>query len=563
MAKTDKKIVLKYDWQPFLDAYFKLSENERRAVFREWHLPQQLKENCLVIEKDGSTPLHLAAKHHFPDLCRYYINQGIDVNSEAQNGGTPLLQSVDLEEGKEYPRLRETCDCLLQKGADPLFLSEKNTLSPFHYASFRNDLAELFLNLGLNPNFPPSPDRDTYKEVTPFLLAAGSVTPDLFRQYLEMGGDIHYADGHGKTAFYYAVESANLDNAKLLVDRNVDISVKNSQGKTPLHAICGNCYGYRSIELETVKWLVRALKFPVDSLWRKQTPLHIAIRNGGRELAKTLIELGADVNARNVKNETVLHIFLNSYSSEKEEDLFHLLLNSGVDPTVKNKEGENALDIARKSPGLNKYIGPLEEAMKEYEVLYTTSVIKQTPHNNNSKEMEIKKEFHFKYHPDPIKTGMFKTDKTVTCSCCENETNVYYQGPFYSEDDVDSLCPECIASGKAAEMFDGSFQDEDSIDDVDDESKIDELIHRTPGYSGWQQEYWLAHCDDFCAFVGYVGWKEILERGIEKEIGEDILKNGDFELEQVKECLEAHGSMSGYLFQCLHCGKHRLWIDCD
>ena len=29
---------------------------------------------------------------------------------------------------------------------------------------------------------------------------------------------------------------------------------------------------------------------------------------------------------------------------------------------------------------------------------------------------------------------------------------------------------------------------------VDDPEKLDELIHRTPGYSGWQQEYWRAHC---------------------------------------------------------------------
>ena len=23
------------------------------------------------------------------------------------------------------------------------------------------------------------------------------------------------------------------------------------------------------------------------------------------------------------------------------------------------------------------------------------------------------------------------------------------------------------------------------------------------------------------------------------------------------------GSVQGYLFQCLHCGKHLLWVDCD
>ena len=44
---------------------------------------------------------------------------------------------------------------------------------------------------------------------------------------------------------------------------------------------------------------------------------------------------------------------------------------------------------------------------------------------------------------------------------------------------------------EAARKYDGSFQDDFSLDDgVDDPEKLDELIHRTPGYSGWQQEYW-------------------------------------------------------------------------
>ena len=52
---------------------------------------------------------------------------------------------------------------------------------------------------------------------------------------------------------------------------------------------------------------------------------------------------------------------------------------------------------------------------------------------------------------------------------------------------------QCIASGEAARKYDGSLQDDCSVDDgVDDPEKLDELIHRTPGYCGWQQEYWLS-----------------------------------------------------------------------
>ncbi|MFR5797553.1 MAG: CbrC family protein [Oscillospiraceae bacterium] len=82
--------------------------------------------------------------------------------------------------------------------------------------------------------------------------------------------------------------------------------------------------------------------------------------------------------------------------------------------------------------------------------------------------------------------------------------------------------------------------------------------------NGWQQEYWIAHCDDYCAFVGYVGWKELVEMGINNEIEKNYNQelNG-FELKDVKECMYNEGSMQGYLFKCLHCGEHFLYVDCD
>ena len=88
----------------------------------------------------------------------------------------------------------------------------------------------------------------------------------------------------------------------------------------------------------------------------------------------------------------------------------------------------------------------------------------------------------FRYHPNPLETGAFQeSEEGVACDCCGKTTHIYYEGPFYAIDDIDCLCPECIASGRAAEKFDGAFQDECSVDDgVEDPEKLDELILRTP-----------------------------------------------------------------------------------
>lgn len=168
----------------------------------------------------------------------------------------------------------------------------------------------------------------------------------------------------------------------------------------------------------------------------------------------------------------------------------------------------------------------------------------------------------FKYHPNPIETEIFKTDKNVNCECCNKETEIYYDGPFYSVTDVNYICPSCIATGKAAEKFNGEFQDPALVDEIHDKEKLEELIYRTPGYVGWQQEYWIAHCNDFCAFMGYVCWKDILKMGLEQEIEETYREDlNGIDIETVKQCL--NGSMQGYLFQCLNCNKHFLYIDCN
>lgn len=170
----------------------------------------------------------------------------------------------------------------------------------------------------------------------------------------------------------------------------------------------------------------------------------------------------------------------------------------------------------------------------------------------------------FKYHPEPTLTGAFETDNVVTCDCCNKLTDVYYTYPFFAVHNIDALCPWCIADGNAAKKFDGSFQDDINVDEVDDKQKLFELIKRTPGYNGWQQEYWLAHCNDYCAFKGYVGWQEI-EPILDEfaDIENDLAKAGGITLTELPNYLRDNGSCQGYLFQCICCNKYRLYYDFD
>lgn len=181
---------------------------------------------------------------------------------------------------------------------------------------------------------------------------------------------------------------------------------------------------------------------------------------------------------------------------------------------------------------------------------------------------------YFKYHPNPIETGVFESDSVAICNCCGKEAQIYYTGPFYSEEDIEALCPWCIASGKAAKKFKGEFQDYASIEGISADpsqpnaiyytkESLKEVTERTPAYNSWQQGVWLGHCGDLCAFAGYVGWTEIedkLEQFIDLE--SDCREFG-LQREDLPKALKNNGSCQGYLFQCLTCKKYRLYFDFD
>ena len=185
-------------------------------------------------------------------------------------------------------------------------------------------------------------------------------------------------------------------------------------------------------------------------------------------------------------------------------------------------------------------------------------------------ERDSRKFPDFKYHPDPIATGVIKKSDGE-CICCGSKTGYIYVGPVYSTEELDEqICPWCIADGSAHEKFDASFTDEDGIGGYGDWDKIDnsiveEVAYRTPGFMGWQQEQWWTHCGDAGAFIGRAGKKELLEMGegvitcIKDSTG---LSDGQ-EWNDFLDALDKDGSPTAYLFRCIKCGKVGGYQDCD
>jgi len=176
----------------------------------------------------------------------------------------------------------------------------------------------------------------------------------------------------------------------------------------------------------------------------------------------------------------------------------------------------------------------------------------------------------FKYHPDPLASGCIEASDTE-CVCCGRVRGYIYVGPVYAEEEYEaSICPWCIAEGRAHDELEASFSDEEGIGgngewDAVPESVIEEVAYRTPGFSGWQQERWWSHCGDAAQFLGAAGKAELIAYG-EPAVAAIRASAGiedEAEWKAFFAALDKDGSPCAYVFRCGKCGALGGYQDSD
>lgn len=135
-----------------------------------------------------------------------------------------------------------------------------------------------------------------------------------------------------------------------------------------------------------------------------------------------------------------------------------------------------------------------------------------------------------------------------------------YCGPFFAVDEVEGICPWCSKSGAAARKYKGESQNGASVEDGASPESVDEVLHRTPGYSARQEEKRLSHRGECCAFIGHVGWDEI--RGLVDELRDDFVNEG-YTLQNLPKHLRKAAPTKRYRFRCLRRGRHRFTCAVD
>ena len=204
---------------------------------------------------------------------------------------------------------------------------------PLHIAAYwgQAKIAERLIQAGAGVNV-----RNGYSR-TPLHVAARRGHTKVVKILLEVGAKVDAKDWNAETPLHKAARGEAYPEAvEVLIKAGADINAKDNAGRTPLHwaALRGQSEGGKS--LIGIGAELTASGMPL--FW---------VPGGHSELAKILIDAGAEVNAKTRSGDTPLHWVASCGNTE----ILKVLIKAGVEPNMKNAGGETPLDRTKDKHG--------------------------------------------------------------------------------------------------------------------------------------------------------------------------------------------------------------------
>jgi ankyrin repeat protein len=233
-------------------------------------------------DKNGETPLEIAAMFGHKDMVELLLTKGADVNSKDTScGRTPLHYAWNEPIAELLLTNKSEVDARGKDGETPLFMA----------VNFgHKDVAELLLAHGADVNARIDDGE------TPLYAVQDIGTAELL---LAHGADVYAKDKSGDTPLHEAWDKAITE---LLLKNHADVNAKNRNGETPLHTVVLS-------SLNDVVGVLLAHGADVNAKDNQgRTPLHDAAECGWQDVVELLLAHGADVNAKDNKGETPLFL---------------------------------------------------------------------------------------------------------------------------------------------------------------------------------------------------------------------------------------------------------------
>ena len=264
--------------------------------------------NIDVIDKNGNTPLIIAARNNQDEIVDLLLRQGADM--EHLNDDNKDAYQIAIENGST---------------------DVENKLLEHGYYDHAEDAIE-FLSTQHNTGVSRGGKRRTRSK-----RQRGGAPSSKKRKREEEPIDIalmNEKDSDGRTALYKASWNGEIELVARLLAAGADVEAKDNDGFTALIRASGKGH------TEIVEMLLdKGAKVNAKDNNFDSSALINTIYNGHIETARMLIDKGADVNVKDKDGDTAL--MLASYYGELE--IMKMLLDKGADVNAKNKDGNTAL----------------------------------------------------------------------------------------------------------------------------------------------------------------------------------------------------------------------------
>ena len=226
------------------------------------------------------SPLIDAVKAGDIEQLRALVGLGAEVNVAEADGTTPLHWATHRND-------RATAAILIDAGADVDALTRYGvTALSLAATNGSTALLDLLLTAGADPN-EASPEGET-----PLMTTARAGAPDAIRLLLDHGASVDAVEGwHQQTALMWAAAQDNTPAVRVLIAGGSNLHAVSGGGFTPL------LFAVREGHMDTLDALLRAGAHPDDTLPNGTSALGLATYNAQYDVAARLLEAGGDPNA--------------------------------------------------------------------------------------------------------------------------------------------------------------------------------------------------------------------------------------------------------------------------
>lgn len=360
------------------------SKGDLQAIQRMF---EKQKASPFDLNPRGGNALHYAGNHKDCRISQFLISQGADTDLPNEAGRAPnellldrafscqdkhhrnnaidnIFKNSDYLEIRAFTKLHKIILGIIQNdlsaeldvSTTSINVGDVKGRTPLAWAVVRNDLGAVksLLSFGACPNIVDS------LGIAPLGLVKGSKVCEAL---LEAGANVHSRDKKDqRTALHQlCLSSGNVEAVKLLVQSGINVNVQDADNETPLlNAICWNMTDVAK-ELLNLGADVNA-----TNLSSGDNSMHFAVSCSSHEIIPFLLSRGVNYAALNVHSRNIAHKAAMSADTRTIQTLTEAKL-TGLDLSLKDVDGKTPAErLAEREVFGDSEIG-IHEAFEAFE----------------------------------------------------------------------------------------------------------------------------------------------------------------------------------------------------